>query len=89
MYELADDGEGVKEVPIPKSVKKAGVIPEGYSVGAYLLQFMTAITELMVGVWTGASDFVVDPATIVKSLAKQGLVTEGYVRPFFRGLQDS
>ena len=35
MYELADDGEGVKEVPIPKSVKKAGVIPEGYSVGAY------------------------------------------------------
>ncbi|KIK01694.1 hypothetical protein K443DRAFT_678236 [Laccaria amethystina LaAM-08-1] len=54
MYKLADGGEGVKEVPITKSVKKAGVIPQGYSV-----------------------DFIVDPATIVKSLAKQGLVTEG------------
>ena len=42
---------------------------------------MTAITELVVGVWTDGLDFVVDPATIVKSLAKQGLVTEGYVRP--------
>lgn len=54
MYELEEDGEGVKEVPIPKSVKKGGVIPEGYSV-----------------------DFIVDPLTIVNSLAKQGLVTEG------------
>ena len=35
----------------------------------------------MVGVGTYGLDFVVDPATIVKSLAKQGLVTEGYVRP--------
>ena len=34
----------------------------------------------MVDVWTDGLDFVVDPATIVKSLAKQGLVTEGYVR---------
>lgn len=54
MYELAEDGEGVKEVPIPESVRKGGVIPEGYSV-----------------------DFILDPATIVMSLAKQGLFTEG------------
>ena len=58
MYELADDGEGVKEVPIPKSVKKAGVIPEGYSVGAYLL---FTYDRYILKVWTnrfrrGSSD---------------------------------
>jgi len=42
MYELAEDGEGVKEIPIPKSVRKRGVIPEGYSVGTYACLHMTA-----------------------------------------------
>ena len=36
MYALKDDEEGVEEVPIPESFKKVG-IPEGYSVGAFLI----------------------------------------------------
>jgi len=52
MYQLAENGEGVKEVPIPKSLRKRGVIPEGYSIGAYSCLHMTAIISkgLMMGV---------------------------------------
>jgi len=33
MYVIGKDGETIEEVPMLKSIKATGVIPEGYAVG--------------------------------------------------------
>jgi len=75
MYVLTEDEEGVEEVPIPESFRKVG-IPEGYSVGA-LLVFPPSREESSLMLRNERTpDFVLDPATVVKTLKKQGIVTE-------------
>jgi hypothetical protein len=40
MYVVGEDGKSAVEVPIPKSIKAAGIIPEGYSVGECSYSFV-------------------------------------------------
>ena len=39
------DGDDIKEVPVPSSVKKTGILPEGYTYGQGLLATFFEFTD--------------------------------------------
>jgi len=38
MFVFGDDGETVKEVPVPASIKATGTLPEGFTIGIVFSQ---------------------------------------------------
>ena len=71
---MFDFKEGkIAEVPIPPSVKKAGTIPDGFTIGEYSCSFVCLFSCSQIAIAT--LDFHYDPAVVITTLARNGITT--------------
>ena len=71
---MFDFKEGkIAEVPIPPSVKKAGTIPDGFTIGEYTCSFVCLFSCSQIAIVT--LDYHLDPNFAISTLAINGITT--------------